>query len=65
MKILLNLLVIVLALAVLPMSYYNMYHILKAVNASDVMWVFFWISLPATIILTIIGKIAEMMKDHF
>lgn len=39
--------------------YYLLYKVLEAVNASELMWFLYWIYLPAGIIATILGKLAE------
>jgi len=45
-----------------PIWYYLLYNILKAVNASELMFFLFWIYLPVGIFNIIITKIAE--KDE-
>jgi len=52
------------ALLGLPMWFYLLYKILEAVNASDLMWFIYWCYIPVSIIISVIGRIAESIKGN-
>jgi hypothetical protein len=43
----------------LPIWFYLMYQILARVNATDVMWLLFWVYVPLTFITAFVTKLAE------
>ena len=43
----------------LPIWFYLLYKILKAIQATELMMFLFWVYLPLTILITIILKLAE------
>ncbi len=47
-----------------PIWYYLLYQILKAVNASDVMWLLYWIYLPVGIVSAILKGVAKSVFDE-
>jgi hypothetical protein len=49
-------------LVVMPIWYYLLYQVLVRVNASEVMWLLFWVYLPVALITGIITKIVETKK---
>lgn len=46
-------------LVVTPIWYYLIYQVLKRVDASDVMWLLYWIYVPVGLISALCIKIAE------
>jgi len=44
---------------VMPIWYYLLYQILKAINASELMFFLFWIYIPTALFSAIIAKITE------
>lgn len=44
---------------VLPIWYVLLYYILQSVNASDVMWLLYWIYVPVGIFISILGEIVK------
>lgn len=50
-------------LVTLPIWYYLQYKILEIVNASELMWFLFWIYLPVGVIMAILNKFVENMKE--
>lgn len=44
----------------LPIWIYLTYKIMSLVNATDVMWLLYWLYVPSLILTTIFGKIADM-----
>jgi len=48
---------------VLPIWYYLLYKVLQGVNASDVMWLLYWIYLPVGIFVQTLTKIVEAASD--
>lgn len=46
-------------LVILPIWFYLMYQVLERVNASELMWFLYWVYLPASVLVTGIGKIIE------
>lgn len=47
----------------LPIWFYLIYKILILVNATELMWFLFWIYLPITTLMTILGRVAENIKE--
>ena len=43
-----------------PIWYYLLYNILKAINATQLVWFLFWVYVPVGIINVTISKIADM-----
>lgn len=48
---------------VTPIWYYLVYHILKRVNASELMWFLYWIYVPVGIFAHLLGKVTEGADD--
>ena len=48
---------------VMPIWYYLMYKLLQGVNATDVMWLLYWIYLPVAIFVQILTKLAEAAES--
>lgn len=46
-------------LVIAPIWYYLLYQVLVRVQASDVMWLLFWVYMPVGMICTLIQKLAE------
>ena len=46
-------------LVVTPIWYYLLYQILVRVNASELMFFLYWVYLPAGLLATVIGRLAE------
>jgi hypothetical protein len=47
-------------LVTVPIWYYLVYSILKAINADRLLWFLFWIYMPAGIFASIIEKVAKL-----
>jgi hypothetical protein len=47
----------------MPITLYLQYKILTLVYATDVMWFLFWVNIPVLILLQIISKVAENVRD--
>jgi hypothetical protein len=47
---------------VMPIWLYLLYQILERVNASDVMWLLYWVYLPVGLFVAITQKLAELEK---
>jgi hypothetical protein len=47
----------------MPIGLYLQYKILTLVQATDVMWLLFWINIPVLILFQIISKVAESVRD--
>lgn len=47
----------------LPVSLYLQYKILERVQASDVMWLLFWVNLPLIILMSVVSKIADSIRS--
>ena len=45
-----------------PISFYLWYNMLKLVGASELMWFLFWAYVPAVLLASIIGVIAQEQK---
>ncbi len=43
----------------MPIWYYLMYTILKAINASQLTWFLFWVYLPVSIFVLVVTKVLE------
>lgn len=44
-----------LAIVQLPISFYLQFQILKRVEASELMWFFFWVTIPMSIAISLIA----------
>ena len=44
----------------MPIWFYLLYKILQFVNATEVMWLLYWIYVPSSILISIISKVADM-----
>ena len=42
-----------------PIWFFLLYRILQAVNASELMWFLYWIYLPASVVVGLIGKLVD------
>lgn len=47
----------------MPIWYYLIYQMLVRINASEVMWLLFWVYVPLGIFIGVVAKIAEMIGD--
>jgi hypothetical protein len=47
----------------MPIGLYLQYKILSLVQATDVMWLLFWINIPVLVLFQIISKVAESVRD--
>lgn len=47
----------------MPLWYVLMYMLLERVQATQAMWVMFWIYMPVGILVAVAGKIAEALGD--
>ena len=50
-------------LIAVPIWYYLLYKVLQAVNASEVMWLLYWIYLPVGIIAQALQKLLEAAAE--
>lgn len=48
---------------VAPIWYYLLYKVLQGVNATDVMWLLYWVYVPAALFCSILQKIAEAASE--
>ena len=48
---------------VMPIWYYLLYKVLQSVNATDVMWLLYWVYVPVAIIVSILQKLVEAAAD--
>ena len=63
-KIWLQVILILLGLLIaIPIRFFIMYNILKAIQVDRLVWFLFWIDIPLTLIISVIGKIIEMEGD--
>lgn len=46
-------------LITLPIWFFLLYRILQAVNASELMWFLYWIYVPASVVVGLIGKLVD------
>lgn len=44
---------------VMPIWYYLLYKVLQGVNATDVMWLLYWVYVPVGLFVHLLTKIAE------
>ncbi len=47
------------SLITLPIWFFLLYRILQSVNASELMWFLYWIYVPASIVVGLIGKLVD------
>ena len=47
----------------LPITFYLQYKILSMIQATDVMWLLFWVNVPMFILIQVVSKIAESVND--
>lgn len=59
----LALLTLSIGMASLPIWFYLIYQIMKAVNATELMWFLFWIYVPLTIALHILGNTIRRLEE--
>jgi hypothetical protein len=64
MKKTLGCLAAIIGLLYLPLSFYSSWLLYQHVQATDVMWLLFWINVPITTILAFIGKIIEQLGKN-
>lgn len=60
LKIISSLLAIFLSL---PIGLYLQYRILQGVNATNVMWLLFWVNIPLLVLIQSVAKIAEVAAN--
>ncbi len=60
LKIITGLLAVLLSL---PISFCLQYMILTRVQATDVMWLLYWVNVPILILIQVVAKIAESVRD--
>jgi len=47
-----------------PIWYYLLFQILKSVNASDVMWLLYWVYVPVALLVGVLKAIVESIFDN-
>lgn len=47
---------------VLPIWYFLLYRVLASVNATEVMWLLYWIYIPIGVLVQVLTKLAEADK---
>jgi len=61
-KIILGILSLLFGFFALGLGFYLTYLTLRHIAATELMWFVFWLYIPFTIILTIVGKLVESME---
>lgn len=55
-----GLIILFLALVQLPIGFYMQYQILQRVHASELMWFFFWSTVPMAILITSLSTLLQI-----
>lgn len=63
MKAVMNIFIITLGMIALPISIYGSWLLYNHVQATELMWFIWWIMWPMSILVNIMSKIADMIKD--